>query len=199
MAANISATYDATRDEAIIVCSACGERRIPAKFLGERVPESAILAHRVGAKEHGIEPCRDPGPFLFDNRQHIINIVMKHDQCEMANPHVVAHVHGPFTTDRGDAIQRVRCGNDEYEVIVRRVTGDTSAAIHRADVAVVNSSTGQTLCLLCPEGSAAIGAAMPVSDQLTALVQSHFATYHGDVFLRVRGDGKTVTYRLAPN
>ena len=60
--------------------------------MGERVPASAILAHRVGATEHGIEPCRDPGPFLFENRQHIINIMMKHDQCEMVNAHVVAHV-----------------------------------------------------------------------------------------------------------
>jgi len=43
-------------------------RRIPGKFLGDRVPASAILAHR----EHGIEPYRDPGPFLFENREHII-------------------------------------------------------------------------------------------------------------------------------
>jgi hypothetical protein len=199
MAANISATFDAAKDEAIIHCSACGVRRIPGKFLGQRAPESAILAHRVGAKEHGIEPCRDPGPFLFENREHIINIVMKHDHCEMAGPNVVAHVHGPVNTARDDVSQRIRCGNDDYEVTVRKVTGDALAAIHRADVAVVNSDTGQTYCLLCPEGSAAIGSPMAPSDQLTALVQTHFSVYHHEVFLRVRDDGKTVTYRLSPN
>lgn len=199
MGANISATYDETTKEAVVVCSACGERRIPGALLSGTDPESAIRLHRIGAKEVGIEPCRDPGPLLFENREHIINIIMKHDHCAISNPNIVAHVHGPFSTDRDDCTQRVVCGNDEYEVTVRKVTGDSSTAIHRADVAVVNADTGQTLCFLCPEEAAAIASSIAVGDQLTAIVQNHFNTRHRDVHLRIRGDGKTITYRLSPN
>jgi len=122
MISNVSAAYEHGASEAVVECAACGSVRIPAKLLNDRWPgESAMLVHKMGVESLGILACVAPGELRAESGQHDIFIAMRHANCSLKLQHVDIHVHGPVDSETGDCTQRIRCGDDEFDVIVKRV------------------------------------------------------------------------------
>ncbi len=200
MPATSTAKYDFDANVAIVRCSVCGEVRLAGKYLDGRRPlESALDLHRTGSAAAAIDACRDPGEPLSNESEHIANFILQHHGCGVTKLQLAARYHGPFDGSAAEFGQEFRCGNDTFELSVRRVAGEKKFQSDRADVAVYDDARRTLYCLLCTnEQTATIARDVTDPNVLADIVQTHITGRHRKVESYTRRDTDNLGFWLAP-
>ena len=171
---------------------------MPARlFDTNRMLESALAAHRSGAMAAGIQPCRDPGPPLIHESEHIANFLVRHSNCALVQLKFAAHLHGPYEMTSNEVKQQFRCGDEVFELAVRRVVEDPPKRSERADIAVFDAAKRTLYCLLCPDGGSVIRTDVD-STAVDDMVQTHVDSRHRRVASYLRVNSDNLAFWLVP-